>query len=339
MESSKATAKYIKQVATNSQAAQIHWMCQQCTELPSSKFQRKQKKHFKSRQDTNKQHYYNEEKQRGPPVHKKYETHVGPGRHEKCDDSQHVEGFRCPASKYQCKNCHMFGHFSSLCYKKKEFEHKRESSSRAHQLKIGTAYMQNELCRQSDESSSDDSFCLQVKLKSTQAETPAPQHLITNLAYKLKPHKKTHYLRARLDTYSDVKIMPVSVYHLIFKDVDCRKHASSSKLKIGTYTSVKIKVIGSCTLLVLHPDTKCLKEVTFHVTSHEGSIVLSCATTLDLCLIQPHNNLDSIPYSASLITSKADDLRKKKSQKNMLVSKPKKNVCSGKEQSPKLLPA
>ena len=46
--------------------------------------------------------------------------------------------------------------------------------------------MQDALCRQSDESLSDESFCLQVKLKSTQAETPAPQHLITNLGHKLK---------------------------------------------------------------------------------------------------------------------------------------------------------
>ena len=42
MESSKATVKYIKQVASDSQAAQINLMCHQCTELPSSKFKRKQ---------------------------------------------------------------------------------------------------------------------------------------------------------------------------------------------------------------------------------------------------------------------------------------------------------
>ena len=202
MESSKATTKHIKQVASDPQAAQIHLMHHQCTELPPSKVQRKQTKHFKSRQDTNKQHYNNEEKQKGTPVHKKYEVHTSPDRCKKCGDSQHFEGFRCPASKYQCKNCHKFGHFSSLCFKKKEFEHKRESSPRAHQLKIGTAYMQNELCWQLDESSGDDSFCLQVKLKSTQAETPAPQHLITSLTYKLKPHKKNHYL----DTCSDVNV-------------------------------------------------------------------------------------------------------------------------------------
>ena len=47
LESSKATAKHIKQVASDPQAAQIHLMHHQCTELPPSKFQRKQKKHFK----------------------------------------------------------------------------------------------------------------------------------------------------------------------------------------------------------------------------------------------------------------------------------------------------
>ena len=44
MESSKATAKYIKQVASEPQATQVHLMQHQCTELPPSKFQRKQKK-------------------------------------------------------------------------------------------------------------------------------------------------------------------------------------------------------------------------------------------------------------------------------------------------------
>ena len=114
-----------------------------------------------------------------------------------------------------------------------------------------------------------------------QAETQAPQHLITNLAYKLKPHRKTQYLRARLHTCSDVNIMPVSVYCLIFKGADCMKLPPSSKMEIGTYTADKIKVIGCCTLLAVHPDTQCLQEVTFHVISHEGSVVLSCTSTLN----------------------------------------------------------
>ena len=43
LESSKATAKHIKQVATEPQATQIHLLRHQCTGLPSSKFKRKKR--------------------------------------------------------------------------------------------------------------------------------------------------------------------------------------------------------------------------------------------------------------------------------------------------------
>ena len=53
---------------------------------------------------------------------------------------------------------------------------------------------------QSEDYSSEDSFCLQMKVQSQddEAETKftAPQHLITNLEIKLKSHKKkTKFLR------------------------------------------------------------------------------------------------------------------------------------------------
>ena len=83
-----------------------------------------------------------------------------------------------------------------------------------------------------------------------------------------------------------------------------------------------ITVIGSCILHVEHPDIQCLQQVTFHVTSHEGSVVLSHVTTLALSLIQPHTSLDCLPSSASLISSSADNPMKTKSQENVHVSKP-----------------
>ena len=89
--------------------------------------------------------------------------------------------------------------------------------------------------------------------------------------------------------------MPASVYQLTIDDPDCEKLAPSNKLDIGTYTTDKIKVTVSCTLFAVHPDTQSLKEVTFHVKSHEGSVVLSCVTTLKLTLIQPHNNWTLFP--------------------------------------------
>ena len=64
MESSKAIAKHMKQAASDPQAAQINLMHNKNTELSPSKFQRKQKKPFKSRQDINKECYNEENKEK-----------------------------------------------------------------------------------------------------------------------------------------------------------------------------------------------------------------------------------------------------------------------------------
>ena len=113
------------------------------------------------------------------------------------------------------------------------------------------------VCGQSDASysSCEDSFCLQMQDKSAQAKTKMnkPQHLVTNIEYKLKPHRKrTKFLRAKLDTCSNVNLMPISVYKLIYKDEDCTKFAASNKVAVKTYTTEKIKIVRSCKLIVLH---------------------------------------------------------------------------------------
>ena len=65
---------------------------------------------------------------------------------------------------------------------------------------------------------------------------------------------------------------------------------------------------------MVHPDTKCLQEVTFYMASNNGSVLLSYVTTHALGLIQPHTRLDYLPQSASLITSSADHPKKTKSK-------------------------
>ena len=83
---------------------------------------------------------------------------------------------------------------------------------------------------------------------------------------------------------------------------------------------------------MVHPDTSSLKQVTFQVTSHEGSVVLSCKTSLGLSLIQPCSNLDQIPDSASLICSNADHPMKRKSKKSVQVSKQSQSTFTRKKQ-------
>ena len=105
-------------------------------------------------------------------------------------------------------------------------------------------------------SSSDESFCLQVKIPCSQTECKkisTPSHLITNSAYKLKPHKKETSISGQ--DCADVKIMPASVHKLVFNDPELKKLAPST-LEIGIYTTDTVKIFGSCLFYLVHPDTK-----------------------------------------------------------------------------------
>ena len=189
-----------------------------------------------------------------------------------------------------CKACHKFGNFTTLCYQKKQAPFKSRRP-KAHQLQARAVYVhRNAICGQSEESSCDDSFCLQLKVQCTQASfkmIPTPFHLITNLAYRLKPpHTRNQYLRARLDTCTDVNIMPACVYRLVFKDPELKKLAPST-MEIGTYMTDTVKIVGSWIFYLVHTDTKKLHEVTFFVAENDGSVILWCTTTLVLGLIQP----------------------------------------------------
>ena len=78
------------------------------------------------------------------------------------------------------------------------------------------------------------------------------------------------------------------------------------------YTTDTVKIVGSCVFYLVHPDTKNLMEVTFYIAMNDGSVLLSCKTTLMLGLIQPRTRLDYPPPRASLITSSADHPKKTK---------------------------
>ena len=106
--------------------------------------------------------------------------------------------------------------------------------------------------------------------------------------------------------------MPASVYRVVVKDSEMKKLAPSS-LEIGTYTTDTEKVVGSCMVYLVHLDNKKMKDVTFFVAANDGSMLLSCKTTLMLGLIQPMTRLDYLPPRASLITNSADHPKKTKS--------------------------
>ena len=209
--------------------------------------------------------------QRQPSKYKKSfdprSAHKQKERCSKCQDSAHPEGFQCPAKRYQCKTCHKIGHFTSLCFmknQKKQAYHK-PCKPKVHQMTAGTIQAYES---QVESESSDKSFCLQLQNKCVQAQSKIdknPACLITNLPYRLKKHKNRNlYLRARLDTCADVNIMPASVYKLVFHDPNLEK-LRPNKLQIGTYTNDTLKIVGTCKLFLVHPDTKKLVETIFYV--------------------------------------------------------------------------
>ena len=271
-------------------------------------------------------------------------------RCSKCGDSVHVEGSQCPAKKYQCNACHKFGHFTSMCFQKKQAPTKYRKP-KVHQIQAGGphAHRSASYDHSDEDSTSDESFCLQLKIKQRQAresKVPKATHLITNLAYRLQPHHhRNMYLRARLDTCADVNLMPASVYKLIFKDPQMKK-LTPSTLQVGTYTTDSVKIVGSCKFHLVHPETKKLLETTFYVAMNDGSVLLSCKTTLHLGLIQPRARLDYLLPRASLITSSADHPKKTKevlhTQKKQVAAQkevPEKvaQLTAVKEKGPKLI--
>ena len=312
MESCKTRTRHTKQVAGDPQVAQINLIRYQHTELSNGKYKKK-KSSAKQKQGQHKNI-----EQRPPSQYRKgfdpKLAHKNKDRCSKCGDSAHLEGFQCQAKTFKCKACHKCGHYTSPCFQKTQqkqanYKHRKPT---AHQLKAGTIHVHDS---NEEADSSGDSFCLQLKIQHAQAHnkmTQKPACLITNLAYRLKQHENRNlYLRARLDTCADMNIMPASVYRLVFRDPNLEKLVPS-KLQIGTYTNDTVKIVGTCKLYVVHLDTKKLVETTFCVANNDGSMLLSCNSTLALNPIQPRSRLDYLPPRASLITSTQDHPKKTK---------------------------
>ena len=137
MESSKATAGHINQVTGDPQAVQINLLRHQHSEISSGKHKRR-KSFVKPKQPSHK-NVVNENPQVSSYNKKGFypkNAHKNLDRCSKCGDSTHVEGSQCPVKKFQCKACDKFGHFTSLCYQRKQAPFKSRRP-KAHQFQAG----------------------------------------------------------------------------------------------------------------------------------------------------------------------------------------------------------
>ena len=138
---------------------------------------------------------------------------------------------------------------------------------------------------------------------------------MANLAYHLQEHhKRNQYPRARLDTCADVNLMPMAVYCLMFKDPGLR-NLTPCNTEMETYTNEVVKIIGTCYFYLVHPESKQLIKVLFFVAKENGSVLLSCRTTMELGLIRLCARIDYLPPRASLLTSTCDQPSKTRTHK------------------------
>ena len=102
METSKVTARHIKQGTNDPQAAQIILMHYQCKELSNGKYK---KKKLPAKQ---KQVHHKNVEQRPPSQYKKSFdprlAHKNKDRCSKCGDFTHLEGFQCPAKNFNARH-------------------------------------------------------------------------------------------------------------------------------------------------------------------------------------------------------------------------------------------
>ena len=164
---------------------------------------KKKKSHAKPRQGNSKPLHRNDphqgQKIKGnhfPLTSNRPPPSINHNRCSKCSDTAHQEGFTCQAKKYQCKVCHKFEHFTSQCFQKKQYP--QQKYRQAHQIQVDESHHYAH-GYSSDTSSSEDSFCLQVKVKKQKQEDPQ------NFQY----HPPTHQHSLQIETAPHQKPLPV----------------------------------------------------------------------------------------------------------------------------------
>ena len=180
-------------------------MHHQCTQLPTGNFPRRKSN------STSGQKLQNHKMQDVPMMQKTPNMPQPEARSKKCNrcgDTPHAKGFQCQARRFQCKICHKFGHFTSVCFQKSQGQHSSNSfharKLKAQQLHVGALYTLQDAGSSEYDSDPEENFCLQMKVHRTHIshpDVPKPVYLMANLAYHLKEHHtRNQYLWARLDT-------------------------------------------------------------------------------------------------------------------------------------------
>ena len=136
-------------------------MQHQCTQLPAGNYPRRKQTTTRRQKPQN---------HKTPEIHTSWKpsdlqkTDVHHDKCTRCSDTLHAKGFQCPARKFQCKICHKFGYFTTVCYQKSQGQQSSNSfqsrKPKAQQLCAGALYTHHDADRSNSEPEKGDTFCL-----------------------------------------------------------------------------------------------------------------------------------------------------------------------------------
>ena len=210
-----------------------------------------------------------------------------------CGDTRHRPGFNCAASKFQCKKCQKYGHFTSKCLTKPQSTNVN-TIEEVNAVLAFTKPPHSVQAKLSDDDSLDAMYMCIVNTSKPKRHIFADLQLATQSS-KLK------YLKVRLDTAADMSMTSKSVYQQLFDDPQCQKLQPVTTNTV-MHDHSKAEDLRSVTIPILKDNKKY--GITFQVVPYEVSTLPSCEQVtkhkLVIILEQKQTPKNAIVYGSSV---------------------------------------
>ena len=217
---------------------------------------------------------------------------------------QHQKPRECPAMNKICHKCGKNGHFTRACLAK-------NTKHRVQSIQADQEMERHEILKYEDSpatsyQASQIKVCAKVNQVKEPHEPPVDKKIVMVTVLYTRNHSNEFKdrIRMRVDTCADINIMPLSVYQTIFNDPK-REKLMPTGIQVTTYNDSTLDLLGRCTLYLQHPKTHEKIAATFYVTQEEGSVLLSCSTSLKLEVIQVPEQ-GPVPVYMPIYTSSLD---------------------------------
>ena len=215
-----------------------------------------------------------------------------PSTCKRCGDTRHRQGFNCPATKYQCRKCHKYGHITSKCLTKPQ----NATVNSVEEVNALAAFTQSPDSIQADifNDSMDDMYICTVNTNKPKKRVFADLQLATL-------SKAPKYLKVRLDTAADISMMSKSVYQQLYDDPQCEQLAPVTTNTV-MHDHSTADVLGKVTVNILKDNKQY--SIPFQVVPYEASTLLSCEQVtkhgLVIILEQKQTPKNAVIYGSSV---------------------------------------